>query len=353
MYSFRYHLATICSIFLALAVGLLLGASITSSQLFTDTTSDTIQSLREEFDEIIATNQTLKSELAQTDDLTASLLSAWSANSLENSRILLIKDASPEQAAELSSVSSVLESAGAEVVVMTVNDTTFGLKNTDTLNALKAVLPEVSGEDYAVTLARALMEEWTTTSTTTSSSLTSSSALADTTATISTKTTTTQSHPLTSILVSAGIVSFTDSAQSDSTTTVVPKKITGCLDLCISTSTSTDGTVTATPVSMGLSLASAAKNAGYVSVLTQTSAYSSGLLDSAYQLGVSGVADMTTTIGEYSIVALFAGAETGVYGSSSSSSAYPSVPTLSTNTTATTSSTTSTTDSATSSSSTS
>jgi hypothetical protein len=329
MYSFRYHLATICSVFLALAVGLLLGASIASSEIFKDTTSNAIQSLREEFDGIMTANQTLKTELKQTENLTSDLLGAWSTNQLKGDRVLLVKNASPEQASEVSILSTILQTAGAEVVVMTTNDSTFGLQDSALTAKLKMLLPEVSGEDYSKTLARALVNEWATSPETASSTLASASALSSgDAAAAAAKTAAVQSHPLTDLLVSSGIVTFSNS-QVTNGTAVIPQKITGFLDICISTTTSAEGGSAATnPVPFALSLASACKNVGVVTVLTQTSSLSQALLDAAYASSVSGVSDMTTPIGQYSIVALFAGATSGVYGSSAAGSlAYPAIPT--------------------------
>ncbi len=332
MYSFRYHLATICSVFLALAVGLLLGASIASSEIFKDTTSNAIQSLREEFDGIMTENQTLKTNIKQTEGLTSDLLTAWSKNQLKGDRILLIKNASPEQAGELSALSTVLQTAGADVVVMTTNDSTFGLQDATLLDKIKALLPEVSGEEYSKTLAKALVKEWTASSDTASSTLASSSALSSgDTAAAAAKTASVQNHPLTDLLVASGVITFSDS-QVTNGAAVVPQRITGCLDICISTTSGTDSaSASVKPVSFALSLAGACKNVGVTTVLTQTSALSSTLLDAAYTSSMSGVADMTTPIGQYSVVALFAGATSGVYGSSSAGSlAYPAIPTAAT-----------------------
>ena len=358
MYSFRYHLATICAVFLALAIGLLLGASIASSKAFEDTTTQAVESLRTEFDGVISQNTKLSAQLESSDALSADLLSQWERDRLSGMHVIVMKNARPTQTDETAQLVDLLVSSGARVTVVSLEDTSLGTDSAETSLALKKLLPEVNGEDYTVTLARALVAEWTagtsgtgaTASAGTSASTSGATAPAATASTVagngsassvqvvsgtvsgslapSVAITAVRTHPLTDLLVSKGIISVSnagpdDVSSADSFDTVVDALI----DLCVDEKTATESTSTASPVSNALRLDAAASASGLPVVLTQTSALSAKLLSSASELGVSGVADMTSVTGRYSIVALLSGADAGVYSlSASGAQTYPSIP---------------------------
>ncbi len=77
MYNLRYHLVTICSIFLALAIGLLLGAAIAGSDLVRDTSQGLVDSLLEEFNDITQENNELTNQIEVERPLTQQLLGYW------------------------------------------------------------------------------------------------------------------------------------------------------------------------------------------------------------------------------------------------------------------------------------
>lgn len=353
MYSFRYHLATICAIFLALAVGMLLGASIASSKMFEDTTSDAVQSLRTELDDIVSENQTLASEVATADGLSSDLLSGWSTGRLSGQHLIVVKNATPLQSDELSKLTDTLTGAGAQVSVASLEDTTLGLDDPETLAALQKVLPAVNGEEYATTLAQALVQEWTggasidafvsgasadgassgsvsTVVAREASVMVPATATDGTTSssTGSVQASTARAHPLTDVLVSAGIVTLSGvDASGSQIADPLSTRATGLIDLCVEEKGNSSTVSENTPSPRALDLASAAHADSVPVVLAQTKALSAGLMSSASDLGVSGVIDMTTTAGRYSMVALFSGAEGGVYGMSvSGSQTYPAVP---------------------------
>ena len=161
MYNFRYHLVTIVSIFAALALGLLLGVALTGSDLVRDASSNLAQSLSEQFNELDSTNKELSKQLADEQHFSGQLLADWQADRLSGRTIALItrqpKDNDPFMD-ELSSL--VTRNGGIPVVIRLDAALGFGLDNDETLDSLKAVLPEVKNEDYTVTLARALAREW-------------------------------------------------------------------------------------------------------------------------------------------------------------------------------------------------
>jgi hypothetical protein len=161
MYNFRYHLVTIVSIFAALALGLLLGVAITGSDLVRDVSDNLAESLTTQFDELNASNEALSDQLQLEQLLADELLSGWQMDRLEGRTIAIVTReaaASDSLASELSAYVS--RSGGIPIIVRI--DQTRGLLPTDeqSLSELHQILPEVEGEDYELTLARALTDEW-------------------------------------------------------------------------------------------------------------------------------------------------------------------------------------------------
>jgi hypothetical protein len=161
MYNFRYHLVTIVSIFAALALGLLLGVAITGSELVKDASSNLAESLTKQFDELNSTNDALSKQLQTEELLTDELFSAWSAERLTGRTIAILTktpEADDALAAELSAL--IRQSGGIPVVVHIDPSRGFALEDEKMAAEFKQLVPEVEGEDYEVTLARALVDEW-------------------------------------------------------------------------------------------------------------------------------------------------------------------------------------------------
>jgi hypothetical protein len=163
MYNFRYHLVTIVSIFAALALGLLLGVAITGSKLVQDASTNLAESLTEQFDELNNANEALTEQLKTEQSFSDGLLASWQKNRLEGRTILILTRASEVSDSLTDELSTLIsESGGVPLVVRIDPSRGFGLDDEALLNSLKQLLPELEEEDYEVTLARALTDEWTT-----------------------------------------------------------------------------------------------------------------------------------------------------------------------------------------------
>ena len=161
MYNFRYHLVTIVSIFAALALGLLLGVALTGSDLVRDASSNLAQSLTQQFDELNKTNDQLSDQLQTEQLLNKTLLDNWQGQRLKGRTIVIL--ASQEGAyAELTGHlrSLVVQSGGIAVVVHIDPEINTKLEDEALAAKLEALLPKVDGEEYSLTLARQLVEEW-------------------------------------------------------------------------------------------------------------------------------------------------------------------------------------------------
>lgn len=163
MYNLRYHLATICAIFLALALGLLLGAVIAGSDLVRDTSEDLVESLRQEFTAITEENRSLTEKYTVESAFSEQLLTTWQADRLQARDVAVLAGTTAADSEIATEVAAAITASGGTPVTISVSKASFGLDDATVDAALKKVLPAVDGEDYTVTLARALVNEWTRT----------------------------------------------------------------------------------------------------------------------------------------------------------------------------------------------
>jgi hypothetical protein len=161
MYNFRYHLVTIVSIFAALALGLLLGVAITGSDLVRDASNNLAESLTEQFNELNATNENLSDQLQSEQLLADELLSGWQTDRLQGRTIAIMTREAATSDSLASELSAYVSRSGGIPIILRI-DQTRGLLPTEegSLSALRQILPAVEGEDYELTLARALTDEW-------------------------------------------------------------------------------------------------------------------------------------------------------------------------------------------------
>lgn len=161
MYTFRYHLVTICSVFIALALGLLLGAAIASSELAQSTSDDMVEGMLSRYEELVDENINLEQSSTDSQALVGQLTVGWAHERLDGRTIVLMLGTTAEDQVLRSTYTELLSQAGATVVNVTVERPDFGLGEEDILAALESVVPSVKDEEYQQTLAKRLVEEWT------------------------------------------------------------------------------------------------------------------------------------------------------------------------------------------------
>jgi hypothetical protein len=169
MYNFRYHLVTICSIFVALALGLLLGAAIASSDLAQSTSDDMVESMLSRYEALVDDNARLTKELQGNTDLASDLTGSWSEKRLDGRTIVLLLGDTLGDRSLQASLTDAINHAGGSVVNVTVLKPDFGLEDEELRTALQSIVPEVPGEEYQQTLADQLEKEWSYVYTTSSS----------------------------------------------------------------------------------------------------------------------------------------------------------------------------------------
>jgi hypothetical protein len=161
MYNFRYHLITIISIFAALALGLLLGVAITGSDLVRDASSNLAESLTDQFNELNATNRALNDQLQAEQLFSEGLLVGWQKERLKGRTIIILTrtpEADDPLAKELAAL--ITQCGGTPVTVRIDPLRGFSLEDESVAAELKQLLPEVENESYEITLAQALVNEW-------------------------------------------------------------------------------------------------------------------------------------------------------------------------------------------------
>ena len=160
MYNFRYLLVTIVSIFVSLAIGLLLGAAIAGSDLVRDTSQDMLDSLMSRFDDINTTNLDLRRQLDDDNLLTTQFVNDWTDKRLDGRTIIIISSADEDDAATVENIRATVERAGGATVLVKVLKNNFGLDEVKLRTNMEKTAPPVQNEDYVQTIAHALADEW-------------------------------------------------------------------------------------------------------------------------------------------------------------------------------------------------
>lgn len=271
MYNLRYHIASLVSVFLALAIGVLLGGLIVDNSSAFDT-GKMIQNLQSQYDELRASNDALTAQDSALEGLSAELVAAHNAGRLASSvvAVLASDDAVSEHAV------TALAQAGATVLTVKVDAGSLAPTGTD--SALRAALV-ARGIDPAVAddaaLATLVAGEWRS---------------ADATAT-----------PITDALVSDGVLTISGLPTGAKRMPVV----TGVVDLA------TAGNKADT---FSLELAVALDGAGATGVGASVIGGSGVVATEAWARGISGVATLGSSLGSHTLVSVLAGAQRGLFG---------------------------------------
>lgn len=163
MYNLRYHIVTVTAIFVALAVGLLLGVALGRSDAAQTTTDSLVDGLRDSLDALQADRDALQGELATSEQLNETLAGAWVQGRLAGQHALVLGDVG--DGACVTQVTNLLVEAGASVKTVSLRlpaegedayeELRAGLADTDVL----AEVPQ-GRDELAEALGEALAQEW-------------------------------------------------------------------------------------------------------------------------------------------------------------------------------------------------
>lgn len=278
MYNVRYHIASLVAVFLALALGLVLGGLVVQRGSFDRQQGALVDGLRNEFASLRTENRELAAERDLLSTYSAGMTDSWAGERLVGDTVIILTNAGRDDG--LRAARQAIESAGGDVAVVTMTRAGFGLDD----EAVRETLGygDLGGDALQASVVTSLAAEW---------------ASAETT------------RPLTASLVEAGVLVVNDFD--------IDRAAAGIVDIA-----SPDGTSDPSAVQLAVEL----QGLGVPAVGAQTGALDTGKAAAAAQAEIAAIDTLGTVVGRYSLIALLTGAEGGYYGVAPAAQApYPQV----------------------------
>lgn len=160
MYNLRYHIASLAAVFLALAIGLVLGSVVAERGYLDRQRSGLVEGLQSDFSDLRSENDALKASLGREKRFSEQSVASLTAGSLRGQTVMLLTNAGRSDG--LQSAKDAVEGAGGELVVATMAEPGLGLKKEETANTIAALLEKDVSEDITPDAVAALAAEWTT-----------------------------------------------------------------------------------------------------------------------------------------------------------------------------------------------
>lgn len=276
MYNLRYHIASLVGVFLALALGLVLGGLVVQRGTIDRQQGSLIEGLQREFASLRADNDALKAENERVTGLNDSLVDAWVNDRMvgKNVLVMTVKD-SPDTEA----VSTAISAAGGNPMIISFEDETWA----DALVVASGATDAEPSADVTASVVASLVAEWNAPTT---------------------------ERPITASLLEAGAISVDGLDPGMGAAGVVNIAAWG-----------------GTPDVTAMAVAVAVKDEDVAVVAAQTPESESQLASTAFGAGLSAVDTLGTSMGRYSLVALLTGAQHGYYGlADEASAAFPPLP---------------------------
>jgi hypothetical protein len=285
MYNLRYHIASLVAVFLALAVGLVLGTVVAERGMLTDRSSALVEDLQRRFDTITADNDELRAGLERDRAFAADAVPLLTADVLRDQEYVVLVLAGKVDG--LNAAQTAISDAGAVSSVATLDEAAMGLRRTVPAGVgqylqSRGLRVESPGEALEVQVAVALVEEWRQAG----------------------------DRPLTSALVSAGVLAM-DSLEQTAT-----------IDGVVLMARANGGCDT-----FALAVGDAMKKAGGAAVGAESLSSPDGVARSCVEGGFSAVDHVATPQGRFSLVWILSGRAEGFFGAGDGADAYyPLVP---------------------------
>jgi len=280
MYNLRYHIASLVAVFIALAVGLLLGTVVAERGMLEDQGVSLVQGLQTRFDEISAENDELEAGLERDRAFASDAVGPLTDGRLTGQRIAIVGPAGGSDA--MAAAREIAQSAGAEVMTVTFATPALGMDKVEP-EGLAGLLQQQgleiapAGPELLEQVAELLSSEWRGDG----------------------------ERALTEYLVTNALVSL-ESAVG-----------TGTIDAIVIT-----GGDEGPCDSLGLQLAKRFADAGGRAVGADLALVEGGAAATCAEEDVSAVDHLATPQGRYSLVAVLAGLAEGYYGSGDGADAY-------------------------------
>jgi len=265
MYNLRYHLASLVAVFMALALGLVLGGLVVGQGAFDAQQRAIVSGLQRDFTRLNGENRRITAEVDVQRDFSAQLTDAWVQNRLTGRVVAVLTSGDKNEG--LQSAITAIEDAGGTAAVVTLEKPGMGLDDEKIAAAARSVVG--SSTDLSGPVAAALTAEWTRVGV---------------------------DRPLTDALSEAGAITVTGLPSSDAATQTI--------DIAA---------FSGKPDKMALMVAGAYAALGYRAVGAQTTNSGNSVAASAAAAKLSAFDTLGTAPGQFTLVALFSGGRQGYY----------------------------------------
>ncbi len=266
MYNLRYHIASLVGVFLALALGLVLGGLVVQSGGLESQQDALVEGLRKEFTSLRSENADLTEQNDLLSAFSADMTDLWVEDRMKGETVVVV--VSGGRSDGLGATVAGIESAGGAAVVVTLNEQDLGLADEE----LRSSITSTTGDLVAVqeSVVASLAAEW-------------SEPRAD--------------RPVTEALTEADVIAIdglTAEVAGQGLVTIAARE--------------------KQPDAAGLALAGAFTDLGLPGIGAQTTTAGNGLAARAVENGLAAFDTLGTDVGRYTLVALFSGAESAYYG---------------------------------------
>lgn len=279
MYNLRYHIASLVALFLALALGLVLGGLVVERGAVSRQQENLVKNLQEQFAALRDENRVLVQENELSDRFSQMMSDAWIRGRLEGKTVLVVSNAG--RASGVEAAREAIGGAGGVVANVVILKPGLGLADAQVRSAV-ATLVAAEEDRLLESVCASLVAEWAGTG---------------------------PDMPVTSALVAADVLRL------DGLEPGMP--IGALVDVALD-----DGEAEAA----GVQLASAFTAYG-PAVAGQMAGEESGVAAAADEAGVSAFDTLGTPVGRYTLVALLSGAKSGYYGTGpGAGSPFPEIP---------------------------
>ena len=279
MYNLRYHIASLAGVFLALALGLILGGLVVGQGTLGEQQGALVEGLRKEFVTLRAENKALTSQNQVLSDYAKLMTDEWVAGRLAGKAIAVLTSSGRSDGLKAST--EAIEAAGGTVVTVTVPEAGLDLSSSEVASIVTSATGEPGGSKEKT--AALLVAEWTDGGV---------------------------SRPLTDALIEAEVLKI-DGLGADVAVSAV-------VDIAAPESE---------PDAAALAIALAFQQAGLSAVAGQTPLRDTGVAKAGASAGISALDTLGTDVGRYTLVALLTGAAPGYYGLGDTATAqFPPLP---------------------------
>lgn len=264
MYNLRYHIASLVAVFLALALGLVLGGLAVGGGMVDRQQQSLVKGLQEEFTQLRDDNRQLAGENEVLSAFSADVSSLWSAGRLAARTVVVVTEEGQDETVD--AVRDAVRGAGGRVAVVTLAQPRLGLDLPSGSNVASLV---AESSDPLQAIAGALAQEWRSSQT---------------------------ARPVTAALVEAGAIRLDGLPDNPGHTCLV----------CVA---GEDGEADVSAVALMRAFAPLGPTLG-----AQTPGDDTGVAEAAFEAGGVGMDTLGNAVGDYTLVAALSEKLTGYYG---------------------------------------